>query len=141
MLRQFTRQEETDGCLNFPTGDGASLVVVCETGRFGGDAFEDVVDEGIHDGHGLAGNSSVGVDLLQNFVDVDGERFLPSLLPLLLVSSPHGFLGLAGLLNGFTACLRWHFERGAYCLRDSMRVSQKLETLVLAKIRSCRLDQ
>ena len=53
MLSQLTREEEADSCLDFPGGDGRSLVVVGQARCFGGDAFEDVVDEGVHDGHGL----------------------------------------------------------------------------------------
>ncbi len=43
-----------------------------KTGGLGSDALEDVVHEGVHDGHGLAGDTSIRVDLLQDFVDVDG---------------------------------------------------------------------
>jgi len=31
------------------------------------------VDERVHDVHGLLGDSDVGVDLLEDLVDVDGE--------------------------------------------------------------------
>ena len=31
------------------------------------------MDEGVHDVHGLLGNTNVGVHLLQNLVDIDGE--------------------------------------------------------------------
>ena len=46
-----------------------------ETGCFGGDALEDVVNERVHDAHGFAGDTSVRVNLLQHFVDVDGIAF------------------------------------------------------------------
>jgi hypothetical protein len=36
------------------------------TGRLSGNALEDVVDEGVQDGHRLVGDTSVGVDLLQD---------------------------------------------------------------------------
>ena len=42
-----------------------------KAGSFGGDAFEDVVDERVHDAHGFAGDTSVRVNLLQHLVDVD----------------------------------------------------------------------
>ena len=42
--------------------------------------LEDIVDERIHDAHSLAGDTSVGMDLLQDLVDVDGVT-LTSLLP------------------------------------------------------------
>ena len=53
MLGKLTREEESDSGLDLPRSDGASLVVVGQTAGFGRDALEDVVDEGVHDGHGL----------------------------------------------------------------------------------------
>ena len=53
MLGQFTGQQEAHGRLDLPGGDGGPLFVVGQTGSLGGDALEDVVDEGVHDGHGL----------------------------------------------------------------------------------------
>jgi len=98
VFREFSRQKETDGGLDFPTGDRRSLVVVGESGRFGGDPFEDVVHERVHDGHGLRADSGVGVNLLEDLVDVAGVGLLP--LPFaLLVSSASCFLGLGGLFG------------------------------------------
>ncbi len=79
-----------------------------QTASLGGDALEDVVHEAVHDAHGLAGNSSIGVHLLQNFVDVDGVALPPPPLTL-LVPSALGF-GLAGRLLGSLGCclLGWH---------------------------------
>ena len=76
MFGQFTWKEKSDSGLDFTRADGASLVVMGQSGSFGGDSFEDVVDERVHDGHGFGGDSGVWVDLLQDFVDVDGEAFL-----------------------------------------------------------------
>jgi len=53
VLGQFTGQQETDGGLDFPTGDGRALVVMGKTTGFRGDAFEQIVDETVHDAHGL----------------------------------------------------------------------------------------
>ena len=50
-------------------------VVSDELGGFSGDLFEDVVDEGVHDGHGSLGDSGLWVNLLQDSVDVHGEGF------------------------------------------------------------------
>ncbi|KAF4527836.1 hypothetical protein B566_EDAN014637 [Ephemera danica] len=58
---------------------------VGQTAGFGGDTLEDVVDESVHDAHGLAGDSGVGVDLLQHLVDVDSVALLPALPLALLV--------------------------------------------------------
>ena len=92
VLGQLTGQQKPDGGLDFPGGDGGPPVVVGQTASLGGDALEDVVDEGVHDGHGLGGDTGVGVHLLEHLVDVDGVRFSPP-PPLLLVPSALG-LGL-----------------------------------------------
>ena len=42
-----------------------------QTRGLSGDALEDVVDERVHDAHGLGRDSSVGMDLLEYTVDVD----------------------------------------------------------------------
>ena len=98
VLGQLTGQEETDSGLDLSAGDGGPPVVVGQTGSLGGDALEDIVDKAVHDGHGLAGDTGVGVHLLQHFVDVDGVRLPPPPLPL-LVTSTCG-LGLGGGLLG-----------------------------------------
>ena len=61
VLGQFTGQQKPDGGLDLPGGDGGPLVVVGQTGSLGGDTFEDIVDEGVHDAHGLGRDSGVGV--------------------------------------------------------------------------------
>ncbi|XP_011818312.1 PREDICTED: uncharacterized protein LOC105526832 [Colobus angolensis palliatus] len=66
MLSQFPGQQQAHSRLDLPGGDGRALVVVRQAGSLARDALEDVVDEGIHDPHGLGGDASVGVDLLQN---------------------------------------------------------------------------
>ena len=92
VLAQFSWQVKADGCLHLAAGDRVFLVVVSKTGGLGGDTLEDVVDERVHDAHGLAGDASVGVNLLQNLVDVDGVALLAVLSPLLLARR----LGLGG---------------------------------------------
>ena len=49
--------------LDFAGRDRGALVVVSETRGLGSDAFEDVVHERVHDGHGLRRDTRVGVDL------------------------------------------------------------------------------
>ena len=98
MLGQLSGEEEPDSRLDLPGGDGGPLVVVGQTGGFGGDSFENVIDERVHDAHGLGGDASVRVDLLQHLVDVDGIGFL-SLLLLFLVAGSTGGLGLTRLLG------------------------------------------
>ena len=99
---QFTGEEKPDGGLDLPGGDGGPLVVVGQAGSFSSDTFEDIVDEGVHDAHGLGGDSSVGVDLLQHLVDVDSVGFLPLGLLLLLVTLGDSFGSLARLLSGLS---------------------------------------
>ena len=107
---QFTGEEEPDGCLDLPRGDGGPLVVVGETAGLSGDSLKDVVDEGVHDGHGLGGDTGVGVDLLQHLVDVDGVGFLPLLVALLVSALGDLLLGLARLLGGFAGNFGGHLE-------------------------------
>ena len=49
MLGQFTGEEEPDGGLDLPRGDGGPLVVVSQTAGLSGDSLEDVVHERVHD--------------------------------------------------------------------------------------------
>ena len=98
---QFTGQQKPDGSLDLPGGDGGSLVVVSKTGSFSSDTFEDIIDEGVHDAHGLGGDTSVGVDLFQHLVDVDGIGLLALMTALLSILG--GSLGgLAGFLGSFS---------------------------------------
>ena len=102
MLGELAWQVKPDSSLDFTTGDGVLLVVVSQTGSFGGDALEDVTNERVHDAHGLGGDTSVGVDLLQHLVDVDGVALLTGLSALLAFA---GWLALdGGFLLAFLGC-------------------------------------
>jgi hypothetical protein len=83
VLHELTGEDEADGGFNLWGGDGGLLVVAGELGGLGSELLEDVVDEGLHDGHGLGGDVDVGVNLLQHLEDVDLVRLRP-LLPLLV---------------------------------------------------------
>lgn len=107
VLGQLSGQEQSNSGLNLATGDGGSFVVVSQTRCFGGNALEDVVDEAVHDRHGLAGNTSIGMDLLQHFVNVDAVRLLPA-AALLLVASASGFRLRRGLLGSLATDLGRH---------------------------------
>ena len=108
VLGELTREEEPDSGLDLARGDGGPLVVVSQTGGLSGDPLEQVVDERVHDAHGLGGDTGVGVDLLQHLVDVDGIGLLPPLLLLLLVSLLDGLGGLARLLSSLSGNLGGH---------------------------------
>jgi hypothetical protein len=88
---ELSGEDELDGRLDFPGGESSSLVEPDELGSLSGNAVEGVVDEGVHDVHGLLGDTDVGVHLLQDLVDVDGEG---------LNSSSSG-LAVSGRLGGF----------------------------------------
>ena len=71
MLGELTREEEPDSSLDFTGGDGGPLVVVSQTGSLSSKSLKEIIDKRVHDAHGLGGDTSVRVDLLQHLVDVD----------------------------------------------------------------------
>ena len=115
VLGQFARQEETDGGLDFARGDGLLLVLERETRGFGSDALEDIVDEGVHDAHGLGGDSDIGMDLLQDVVDVNSVGFLSLSLPLLLARSSDLATLLSSTLLSLLGDLRGLFSALGRC--------------------------
>lgn len=66
MLGQFSRQQEPDRGLHFSAGDGGALVVVRQSGRFCGNALENIIDKRVHDAHRPAGDASVWMNLRGN---------------------------------------------------------------------------
>ena len=104
VLGKFSRQHETDGSLNFARRKSSLLAVSGQTSSFRGNTIKDIVDEGVHDGHALFGDSSIRVDLLENAVNVSRPR----LYTLLAALASRCLLGcLLGRLLGW--CLG-HFE-------------------------------
>ena len=73
MLGELTREQETDSCLDLSGGEGLLLVVPSKADGLVRQSVERVVNEGVHDGHGLLGDASLRVNLLKNLVDVRGE--------------------------------------------------------------------
>ena len=119
---QFSRKKQTNSSLDFSAGDRVLLVVVSQTGGLGRHTLKDVVDERVHDAHGLAGDPSLGMDLLEHFVNVDGVALLARLSLLLLIASRGLGLG-GGLLLAFLAC---NFARHDYrrtCAMDDQLTS------------------
>ena len=99
MLGELSWEDESDSRLDFSGGESVFLVVGNEFGGFTGEFTEDVVDEGVHDGHGSLGDTGLWVDLLEDSVDVDGEG-LGSLL---------GSLDWSFLSWGVSSGFGWHF--------------------------------
>jgi len=100
MSGKFSGEDELDSRLDLSGRKSSSLVESDELGSFGGNSVEGVVDEGVHDVHGLLWDSDVGVHLLEDLVDVDGEG-LDSSSSGFLVGS--GFFGLGWFLYHFDA--------------------------------------
>ena len=115
MLGEFTGEEETDGSLDLSGGEGVFLVVSNELGGLEGDLLEDVVDEAVHDLHGSLGDASLGVNLLEDSVDVNREGLSASASSGSgslgdLSDSLSGGLGSGGALSGAGGLLGSHFE-------------------------------
>ena len=99
MLGELTGKEESDGSLDLSGGESVLLVVANKSGGLRGDLLEDVVDERVHDAHGSLGDAGLGVDLLEDAVDVDGEGLGSSLLGGSTLGSDS--LDSGGLSGGF----------------------------------------
>ncbi len=99
MLGQFSGQQEFNGGLDFTRRKGSLLVISDELAGFQSGLLENIVDEGVHNIHGLLGDTGIRVNLLEDLVDVKRESFISSSLALLV-----GVLGgivLGGLLLSF----------------------------------------
>ncbi len=108
MLGKLTRKHESDSSLDLAGRKGGLLVVASKAGGFTGKALEDVVDEGVHDGHSSLGDTSVVVDLLKDLVDVRRVG-----LNSLLVGLGASLLGGFHALNALLSCSGWclgHFD-------------------------------
>ena len=86
VLGQLTWQQETNSGLDFAGRDRRATVEVSQSAGLAGDSLEDIVDERVHDAHGLGGHTGVGVHLLQDLVDVDRVGLLPLSASLALAS-------------------------------------------------------
>ena len=91
VLGKFAREHKPDSSLDLTRRKGRLLVVSSELSCLSGNAFEDIIDEGVHDGHTLLADTGIGMNLLEHLVDVGAVRFSTLLAALLI----------AGLLRGF----------------------------------------
>nr|GMD70524.1 hypothetical protein CR513_50743 [Ipomoea batatas] len=71
VLCQFTGKNQSDGGLDLAGSNGRLLVVAGQSRCLLGELLEDIVDEAVHDAHGLARDPDIRMDLLQNLEDVD----------------------------------------------------------------------
>ena len=101
MLGELTGEEEADGGLDLAGGESVLLVVSDEAGALGSDLLEDIVDERVHDAHGSLGDAGLGVHLLEDTVDVDGEGLGSSLLGGSLLGGLGGGAGCGSLSGSF----------------------------------------
>ena len=65
MLGQLSRKDQPDSSLDLSRCDSGLLVVASQLGSLGGDLVENVIDEGVQDGHGLGADACVWVHLRQ----------------------------------------------------------------------------
>lgn len=75
MLRELSGEHESNGGLDLSRGKGLLLVVSNELDGLLSDSVKDIVDERVHDPHGLLTDTGIGVDLLQHLENVDAEVF------------------------------------------------------------------
>ncbi|KAH1222241.1 hypothetical protein GmHk_12G035453 [Glycine max] len=92
VLGKFPGQHQPDSGLDLPGCNGRLLVIPRETRCFLRKLLEYIVDEAVHDPHGLARNADVRMYLLQHLEYVDLVRFHALLRPLLLLLSAAAFL-------------------------------------------------
>lgn len=146
VLGQLAGQNKPHGCLDFARRDGGLLVVCSKLGSLSGYALEDVVDEGVQDGHGTVGDTGVWVNLLEDWktkrvselgrgwnahqmrranevrshtlVDVRAVSLLAGLGALLLLASWGGGL-LAGLLLLSRSLASWCLAGGGWGLQNA----------------------
>ena len=71
MLGEFAGEDEADSSLDLTAGHRRLLAVAGQLCSLGGDLLKLVLDEGVQDGDSLGADAGVGVDLLQDLVDVD----------------------------------------------------------------------
>src|ERR1700743_47977 len=83
---------------------------------FSSNTFENIINETVHDTHGFTGNTSVWMNLLQHFVDVDSITFL-TLAFLLFVALRNVLLCLTGLFGSFSTSFWRHVYSTIYTLQ------------------------
>ena len=75
VLCKLSWKHKTNSGLDLAGRKSCLLVVGSKLSCLSSDTLKDIVDEGVHDGHTLLGDSSIWVYLLQYLVDVGGVGF------------------------------------------------------------------
>jgi hypothetical protein len=104
VLGELTGEHQAHGGLDLAGRQGSLLVVASQAGSLTSESLEDIVDERVHDGHTLLGDTSLGVDLLQHLVDVAGVA----------LHALTGALAGSGLL-GLLSCLLTNCGSLSHC--------------------------
>ena len=91
MFSQFSGKKQANSRLDFTGGDSGFLIVVSETRSFASNSLKDVIHERVHDTHRFAWDTSVWMDLLHHFIDVNCVAFF-SFARSFLFASRNGFL-------------------------------------------------
>ena len=86
MLGKLPWKNESYSSLDLPGSNSWLLVVAGESRCLVRQFLKDIIDETVHNSHGLAGNTDIRMDLLENLEDVDlvGLNSLLVLLALLV---------------------------------------------------------
>jgi hypothetical protein len=102
VLGELSGELQADGGLDLAGREGGLAVVADQLASLTSDALKEIVDEGVHDGHGALGDASVGVNLLEHLEDVRAVG-LNTASAALLASSLGGFA--LALSAGFALAL------------------------------------
>ena len=107
MLSELSWKQKSDSGLDLSGRESLLFVISDEFGGFLGNLLIDVEDERVHDAHGSFGDSCVGMDLLKNSVDVNGEGRGSRLfvLPLWSLNFRGGFVVFGRCVS---SGLSWH---------------------------------
>ena len=100
---EFSWKDKLDSWLNLTGWKSSSFVESNEFWSFSGNSVESIVNERVHDVHGLLWDSDVWVDLLEDLVDIDWEGF---------DSSSSGFL--VGSFSGGWSFSHFDFDLTIY---------------------------
>jgi len=103
MAGQFTGEDQNHGGLDLAGAQSLLLGIPDQTDGLGADAVEDVVDEGIHDVHGLLRDTSFRVHLSQHFVDVERESLRAALTAFAILAGLPDVDLLLGLASALLA--------------------------------------